>query len=290
MKELILLVGPPGSGKSTLANKISGEDYHYKYVNQDSQGKLGHKDVFESALADGLSIIIDRLNFDKAQRDRYLKPAKALGYQTKIIVLHENYDTCMTRMHFRKDHETIRNNDSATSALQMFMKKYERVEDSEADLVERRWPDREKPTAIICDLDGTLCNIDQRLHYVRQEGKKDWKMFFQDLDKDTLNEWCSKILYAMAGQGYNTVLCSGRPDDHRFKTTQWLTEKNINYDNLFMRSSGDFREDSIVKENLLDFEILTRYTPFFAIDDRKRVVDMWRKRGVTTLACAEGEF
>ena len=57
-----------------------------------------------------------------------------------------------------------------------------------------------------------------------------------------------------------------------------------------MRQRDDFRPDNIVKEMILDFEILTRYTPYFMIDDRKQVVDMWRKRGYTCLACAEGDF
>lgn len=44
------------------------------------------------------------------------------------------------------------------------------------------------------------------------------------------------------------------------------------------------------REIILDFEILTRFTPYLMIDDRKRVVDMWRKRGFVCLQCAEGHF
>jgi hypothetical protein len=44
----------------------------YQYVNQDSQGKTGHMKEFEDAVAAGRSIIVDRMNFNKDQRNRYL--------------------------------------------------------------------------------------------------------------------------------------------------------------------------------------------------------------------------
>ncbi len=64
--------------------------------------------------------------------------------------------------------------------------------------------------------------------------------------------------------------------------------------NLHMREDGDFRKDSIIKE-----EILNKYLKdnnlkvddiAFVVDDRKKVVDMWRRRGITCLQCAEGHF
>lgn len=57
-----------------------------------------------------------------------------------------------------------------------------------------------------------------------------------------------------------------------------------------MRPRNDYRRDDIVKEIILDFEILTRYTPIFMIDDRTQVVEMWRRRGFVCLQCAKGNF
>jgi len=289
MKEIILIVAPPGAGKTTLAKDIISRLFTYTRVSQDEQGRKEHMDVFENALAQNHDIIIDRMNFSKDQRDRYLVPAKALGYKTKIIVLHENFDTCMTRMHLRKDHPTIRNNDDATSALYMFYKKYERVEDSEADVVERRWPDREKPMAIICDMDNTLSNADHREHFLQGE-KKNWRGFFEAMDKDPLNGWCRRLITTIQSDGIDLIICSGRPDDYRMKTSKWLTEHQITPDQLFMRARGDFRRDDITKEVILDFEILTRNTVLFAVDDRDQVVKMLRKRGIVCLQCREGAF
>ena len=58
-----------------------------------------------------------------------------------------------------------------------------------------------------------------------------------------------------------------------------------------MRPRDDHRKDDIVKEIILDFEIKTRVNNIlFAVDDRQSVVDLWRNRGITTLACAKGDF
>lgn len=284
--KLTLLVGPPGSGKSTLAKSYVTEGY--TYINQDSQGK-DHLRLFNEALERNEPVVVDRMNFNVIQRLRYLEPAKAKGYTTRIVVLHESLETCMSRCVSRVGHETIQDEKSARSALNTFFTKYERVQDSEADEVKRVWPSGAKDRAIICDLDGTLCNIDHRLHFVRGEGKKDWKSFFQELHNDKPNEWCVDLVNKFSTT-HPIVYCSGRPDDHRKVTEKWLKDNNLWFSNLYMRSRGDHRSDDIVKEILLDFELLTRYTPYLVIDDRQRVVDMWRKRGFTVLQCAKGDF
>ena len=174
--------------------------------------------------------------------------------------------------------------------MHFFFSHYERVQDHEANEVTIIWPEGHKPSAIICDLDGTLCNIDHRLKWMKTE-KKHWPQFFLGIKDDSVNNWCAHILGMMyQSQGMNIVLCSGRGNEYRKPTETWLDKHGIKYHNLFMREAGDFRKDDAVKEIILDFEILTRYTPYFAIDDRKQVYEMWRRRGITTLACAEGNF
>lgn len=289
MAKLVLLVGPPGSGKSTHSNQLAC-DYSFKRISQDDQGKVGHIDAFNEALFKGMNIVVDRMNFNKVQRDRYLIPAKAAGYETEIIVLHESYETCLERCLKRQGHPTIKDETNARSALNTFFGKYERVQDNDADKVTRIWPKGEKDTVIICDLDGTLCNVDHRLHFVKDVPvgqKKDWKNFFYNIPGDHINTWCSDLITYFPHQ---IVYCSGRPDNYRKETVAWLEEYDLNHFPLFMRPRNDSRQDDIVKEIILDFEILTRFNPYFAIDDRDQVVRMWRKRGITCLQCANGDF
>lgn len=182
--------------------------------------------------------------------------------------------------------------------IDTFFTKYERVEDSEADKVTRLGWDvdshKTKPV-IICDLDGTLCNIEHRLHHVKHEIRKNnrWDLFNKEIVNDNINVWC-RTLIKHVGVNHPIYLVSGRVDSSRQETITNLEKHNVkpkvDYQHLFMRHRSDFRQDYIIKEIILDFEILTRNTVLFAIDDRKQVIDMWRKRGILCLACAEGDF
>ena len=104
---------------------------------------------------------------------------------------------CLERCLARENHETIKDEKTARSALSTFFTKYERVQDNEADEVVRLHPQGLKPLAVCVDLDGTLCNIDHRLHHVRGEGKKNWKAFFDNLLDDRPNQWCKDLVTAM---------------------------------------------------------------------------------------------
>jgi predicted kinase len=305
MKKLIMLVGPPGSGKSTWAKDqiANGGDLGNEcvYVNQDRDGKFQHRENFREALRLGKDIILDRMNFNKVQRSEYLEQARTLGYEIDIHVFHVPYAECLKRASARTDHETIKDSESAEKAIRFFFKSYERVEDWEADKVVRHYMEGEKPKSIICDLDGTLCNVDHRRHHVRTEGKKkNWMAFMDGIKDDTVNEWCADLLNRFS-QDYKIVYCSGRSEDQRQATVDWLNKNGLKYlvhahdgesmsTELYMRMAGDSRQDNIVKEILLDFEILTRWTPYFVIDDRDQVVRMWRKRGFVCLQCDEGNF
>ena len=288
MHKLVILVGPAGSGKSTLAHQLNTME-DFVRINQDAQGRE-HLALFDEVILGGHNVIVDRMNFTKQQRSRYLDLAKSHGYTTKIIVLHQPYAVCLERCINRKGHETIKEEAAARSALNMFFSKYERVEDGEADVVNRVWPDGEKPLAVWVDMDNTLSDATHREHYLQGE-KKNWKGFFSEMSKDPVNEWCRQLVNGMA---YNSkvLICSARPDDYRKQTEDWLYKNSINYHELIMRSRGDHRKDSITKEVMYEFEVKTRYNLLFSVDDRKQVIDQIRKHGIVVLDCAgeKGHF
>lgn len=293
MKQLTILVGPPGSGKSTLAWELTQpKNGGYYRINQDDQGKKGHWDAFTPILHTENNIVIDRMNFNKQQREKYLSAAKKHGYKTKIIVLHENQSTCLSRMKDRKDHPTITTEEQARSALNTFFTKYEKPTKDEADEIEFVYPKLSQwPwSTIIVDIDGTLSNTDHRQKFMAGP-KKDWPGFFGAMHLDPVNEPIKKLTNTMRT---NNVVCivSGRPDNYRDVTTKWLDDNKIFYDHVFMRPRNDSRADTIIKEIILDFELRTRYTILMSVDDRQCVVKMWRDNGVTCLDVAgpKGDF
>jgi predicted kinase len=104
-KQLVVLVGLPGSGKSSLCKLPEFESY--VRISQDEQGREGHRNLFNRALHDKRNIIIDRCGFNKEQRQRYIKPAKAAGYVTTIMWLKVPAEVCIERIKKRADHPNL---------------------------------------------------------------------------------------------------------------------------------------------------------------------------------------
>ncbi len=144
-----------------------------------------------------------------------------------------------------------------------------------------------KRKALIIDLDGTMSNADHRKHFVEN---KNWDSFYANLVHDEPNKWCHEITKLFGMKNVFILLVSGRPEKYGPVTLEWLEKHGINFDDLFMRKDGDFRKDSIVKEEIYRAEIEPNFEVLFCIDDRKQVVDMWRSIGLTCLQCAEGNF
>ena len=139
---------------------------------------------------------------------------------------------------------------------------------------------------IICDLDGTLCNCNHRIHLADE---KNWDAFNDLCINDKVNYDIANILSNLRSRETHIYLVSGRDDKFREKTVEWLRLNDIFYDKLLMRSAKDHRPDYIVKEEIL-INIIDKSKVWFVLDDRKSVVDMWRKNGLRCLQVQEGDF
>jgi uncharacterized HAD superfamily protein len=138
---------------------------------------------------------------------------------------------------------------------------------------------RTLPRAIIVDIDGTLAHMVDRSPY-------DPSKYHTDIVDSVIRD----IVHRYKTDGYSVVICSGRHDTYREVTAQWLSDNAILYDKLLMRKEKDNRNDSIVKEELFEEHIKPYYIVQFVMDDRNRVVDMWRKKGLKCLQVAPGDF
>lgn len=146
-----------------------------------------------------------------------------------------------------------------------------------------------KDECIIIDIDGTLADVEHRVHFVRQKPKK-WKDFHQNLIHDQVQGWCLKLIEAFRAQGTKVVLLTGRDDDYISESKEWLEQNQVPYDELFMRATKDRRSDHLVKKDFYLNEIKPRYKVLFVVEDRLSVVKMWRELGVVCLHCDWGDF
>lgn len=138
----------------------------------------------------------------------------------------------------------------------------------------------------VFDLDGTLANIDHRLPYIQQEPPQ-WEPFFETCHLDTPVRWVGDLLNRLLGAGH-VIIVSGRRECVREKTQDWLMQHGIFPDELLMRPDGNREPDEQIKLHLLNTYLAQhpQYAVEFIVEDRQRVVDMWRREGFNVLQCA----
>lgn len=146
---------------------------------------------------------------------------------------------------------------------------------------------------VLFDIDGTLANIDHRIHLIKQE-PKDWKAFGEASKDDVPITPLIETVNSLIKAGHHVDFCTGRMEHHRSETNNWLI-RNISMSllgacSIWMRAQGDYRTDDIVKSEILDYLISIDRKPDLVFEDRQRVVDMWRARGIVCCQVAPGNF
>ena len=140
----------------------------------------------------------------------------------------------------------------------------------------------------IVDLDGTICNLEHRLHF-------NWEGFHAACSDDAPIWPVITVVRALAASGHTIAYATGRSTDTAKLSTDWLRKFRLpTPNNMYMRNYGDWREDFVVKSELLD-KILAFYEVKpedlgGAFEDRQQVVKMYRERGVKVFQLAEGAY
>lgn len=141
---------------------------------------------------------------------------------------------------------------------------------------------------VLCDLDGTLSDTEHRVHYVRGK-KRDYESFFAASKDDEPIEAVIELVRSLAQAGHEIHIVSGRRDDTRDSTIEWLERHGVPHQRMLLRPYSDRTPDHILKRRW--FEADYRVDDILlALEDRARVVAMYRELGVTCLQVAEGDF
>lgn len=137
--------------------------------------------------------------------------------------------------------------------------------------------------AWIVDIDGTLALRGDRSPF-------DWARVGEDLPNGPV----ITVVRALISSGQEVRYMSGRMEQCRDATLAWLrqhVESTTLPADLWMRADGDMRPDQIVKRELFEKRVQGVYEVEGVIDDRDKVVRMWRDElGLTVLQCADGDF
>lgn len=144
-----------------------------------------------------------------------------------------------------------------------------------------------KKNCFCFDLDGTICNVNHRRQYVTTK-PKNWKAWNSSLGLDTPNHAVELVYKSLCNTDVDLFFVSGRSDDYRPQTEEWLHCHGFKWNHLYMRKYKDVRDDAIVKGEIAD-EILKTHNILGVFDDRQRVVNMWIERGIWVFDVGQGK-
>lgn len=290
-RNVIMLRGLPGSGKSTVAKEIMKAGGNYYRVNRDHLREMMY---FSDWRGQREAMVIDA--------EKVLAALILKGVGANLIIddcnlgqKHEN----MWR-NFLKEYEgdfranfSVRTVDTPLEeCIQRDAARERTVGRSVIVGMAMRYGLYKPPQVILCDLDGTIANLEHRLHYVpKEEGaKKDWKSFFAEIPNDTLiTKTTDMIDFRRMNNPAELFYISARPENYRAETESWLERVGApKYTALFMRRAHDKREDSLIKKELLDMYFPDKSIINAVYDDRPRVIRMWQAEGLNVIDCGDG--
>lgn len=140
---------------------------------------------------------------------------------------------------------------------------------------------------VIVDIDGTIANAQHRLCYVMTR-PKNWPAFEAASVHDEIISQTVTVVRLLKQSGTKVIILTARNINMKKMTEEWLKKNDIHYDALYMRRDKDYREDDVVKRELL-YEIISEHGPVdAAFEDRQRVAKMFESEGIFTFNVGQG--
>jgi predicted kinase len=296
MQTLTMTRGLPASGKTTWAKEqVKKSNGQIKRINKDdlramidagewsdSNEKLVLKvrdEMIRRFLNEGKDVIVDDTNLAPKHEAALQQIAENFRINFHVQDFTDvSLSTCLKR-------DSERGNSVGEKVIKTMYNTYLKQKSHVAQYsILPHNPDL--PNCIIVDIDGTLAHMVDRSPYD-----------YTKVSTDVLDETVAQIVrkygrqeaFDLMPENY-VIIVSGRQDTCREDTKRWLADNDVAYTELYMRAEGDIREDSIVKKEIYEQFIKPRYNVRFVLDDRDRVVKMWREQGLKVLQVAPGDF
>lgn len=295
MSRLIMLKGLPASGKSTWAKeRVLASNGRVKRINKDDLrallddsiwSKQNEKNILavrdlivKHYLSNDFEVIVDDTNLSPNHEETLRRLADESGAKFEIeSFLDIPLATCILR-------NAQRPNPVPEKAIRSMFNAFLRREQPTVDpppFIDGA------PSAVICDIDGTLADMTKRRQKFGKEAPFVWKEVGMD---DVVPQVASLLERFRSAPDVKILLVSGRDGVCRRETEEWLYKHGIQYDELFMRPAGNTERDVLIKQRIYEEHIRGKYNIEFVLDDRDQVVKMWRSNGLKCFQVAEGDF
>ncbi len=293
---LYMTLGISGSGKSTWAKQAMAEHPPGSFVrvNKDSLRLMAHDGRFagrqteaqivamrdaivKEMLRSGVDVIVDDTNLAVVHESRLRELAADLGARFEVVDFSaEPTEVCIARDRQRPKSEQVGADVIRKQARDLAKRGMARQPLASGFYV----PAADLPGCVLVDLDGTLAIKGERSPY-------DWHR----VGEDAPNQPVVELVSGLVALGENVIVLSGRDGECRAESQAWLDANVSSGLPLIMRTPGDQRRDDVVKLELFNEYIRDRFNVKYVIDDRQRVVDMWRRvLGLTVMQVAPGDF
>jgi predicted kinase len=323
MPKILLISGLPASGKSVFAKQYVKDSGSTVRLNRDllrlmafngewtgpREGfiKYAERQIAKAAIDLSYSAVIDDTNLGRGDVASWKQLAEECGASFE----HKRMDTSVEEC-LRRDAE--RENRVGPAVIYRMAVRAGLFKFEPAD-----WP------IVLVDLDGTLCEISHRLHYLKEckhcgypeeahpvrrgvaylagilpvpyddtplkaiscpTFAKDWDSFNCACSDDEPQMGVVKWVRALY-EDHIVVITSGRSDKYQGQTVEWLKREGVPYHCLLMRSRHDYRPDEEIKLEFLSW--LPKERISFVVDDRPRLVKAWRASSLKVYPVTESQ-
>lgn len=294
--QMKICVGMSGAGKSTLAKrlvekegyveisrdnfreKMFGQNYKFTKENEKKIEEQVEK-YWQELLSTKPNVIISDTNLNPKYRQIWIDRAHANGYIPELVPLEISLEDAYKR-NLKRGYKALDLN-----ILNCQYAKWLDFQRSQKKIPPIYAPKPNAPKVIICDIDGTVAEMNGR-------GPYEWSKVHTDKPREEV----IKLISAYVRQeDLKIIFVSGRSYKCRELTLEWL-EKHMPPDvfqkklGIYMREQNINEDDKVHKRKIFFDFIAENYNVVAAFDDRPKIVRLWKDLGIPNVISVQKDY